>query len=460
MTAIPNLSKLTLIPTGVGEPKKANVMVGGTSPFAELPPELGALIAQKLIESYDGPREVCKGLGAMLSTPGWQNWHPIGQLLGEQARIILTDEDLWRLAFLKCFGLEPDPMEDDDEETTPPDQDLLLGRTWAQLFHKVCKEIELFDQAQTPESRIALDWKNNANWTPHEVDSMLFWLQEMQPKDDVGGNGQFYATNLKLVLRTRGGNLSNYDQRILDSSYIYELLVTHWGSAEFLEMVEREPKPDVDMSPPVIIGSLQPWSPKPYHRIITSLTSLMVHSGVTSTEAIEISHYKRVMQILIQTMRASPNVPSSKNNYVPLCVAIDHGDHAAVIEMLIELGASTDPEIGSQWTPLMFACGFGDRLSCVEALLKGEANVNASRGDGWTPLAIACAHCKSVELVRKLLVAGAYAAPHTRSPHGRDPSHPEYRKNPWPLIRHLESLKSEENMTQIAALLRDYGASQ
>lgn len=454
MTAIPNLSKLTLIetePTGVDDPKKANVMVGDTSLFRQLPPELGAVIAQKLIESYDGPREVCKGLGAMLSMPGWQNWHPIGRLLGAQARIVLTDEDLWRLAFLKCFGLKPDPLMEG--------YTLLLGRTWAQLFHLMCQEIELFDQAQTPDNSIALDWKNNANWTPHEIDSMLFWLEEMQPKDDMGGNRQFHAHNLKLVLMKRGGNLPKYNQRILNSSYIFDLLVTHWSYAEFFEIAERKPMLDVDMSPPVIIGTLQPWSPKPYHRVITSLTSQMVNSGIVSEQDIETTHYKQVMQKLIQTMRASPDVPSLKN-YVPLCVVINHGDHAAVINMLMNLGASTDPEIPSQQTPLMFACDLGDRPLCVEALLEWGANVNASGEDGWTPLAIACAHCKSVDLVRKLLVAGAYAAPHTKSPHGRDPSHPEYRKNPWPLVRMAARVKSEENMTQITALLLQFGASQ
>jgi ankyrin repeat protein len=269
----------------------------------------------------------------------------------------------------------------------------------------------------------------------------------------------FYSYTMQSVLKLRDADPARQKKRIRNNKRFYELLVSDVGYPQALEILNKDPmKKDIDLSPPVRIG-VKESDPEPYHRVIATLTVQMMNNGILSKEQIETSHYKDVMEKLIRKAGASPNV-SSLENWVPLCEAIFHGDHVAVIDMLMNLGASTDPEVKYypevryRPTPLMYACNDGERLLSVQALLRWKAKVNTSIYRGWTPLSIACAHCKSVELVKILLLAGADPLPHTRSPNASDPRHREFREDPLVVVRRAPSKKSEENMDQIAALLQ------
>ena len=445
MPTIPNLSKLTLIET---EPT-------GVRPFAELPPELDAMILEILMESYKGPREVCMGLRVMMKSPELWARTPIGTLLVALADAPLVQEQLWRLAFLKYFGF-PDPMVDEDVFTN---QNQLK---WAELFDRMCGEMKLFDMAQSPQTSIKLDWKNNASWTPYQIDEMFDWVKRMVPTGD-GTNNQWQnrtsSPTMQVVLQRRGASVERRDRRIERNLTIYSMLALYRNFKGFLEIADQVPMKDVDMSIPVTMGTWHGDSMKPYHRIISTLTRQMLEQKIVSQRGIEGSDYPKVMQALVEKMRASPDVPTDANDsppFVPLCMAIHYGDHVMVVDLLMELGASTEPDLPFQLTPLMLACLYGEPLlACATALVGWGANVNASRVSGDTPLSLACQHCNSVQLVKMLLESNADPAPHTRSKDARIYPTKEYRRSPFHMTTYASAAQSE-NTLEIIALLQEY----
>jgi len=448
MPTIPNLSKLTLIET---EPT-------GVRPFAELPPELDAMILEILMESYKGPREVCMGLRVMMKSPELWARTPIGTLLVALADAPLVQEQLWRLAFLKYFGL-PDPMVDEDVFTN---QNQLK---WAELFDRMCGEMKLFDMAQSPQTSIKLDWKNNASWTPYQIDEMFDWVKRMVPTGD-GTNNQWQnrtsSPTMQVVLQRRGASRLSRLRRIERNQEIYDMLVPDLHRVgEFLTIADQVPMKDVDMSIPVTMGTWHGDSMKPYHRIISTLTRQMLNGGIVRQEDIKGSDYPKVMQALVEKMRASPDVPTDANDsppFVPLCMAIHYGDHVMVVDLLMELGASTEPDLPFQLTPLMLACLYGEPLlACATALVGWGANVNASRVSGDTPLSLACQHCNSVQLVKMLLESNADPAPHTRSEAASIYPTKEYRRSPLDMTGWASAAPSG-NTLEIIALLQEYEA--
>jgi len=511
MPTIPNLSKLTLIetePTGVGDLKRVAVQDGdGESQFTDLPPELGAKILEFLMASFDGPRAVCtalrdmmidpkrseKGpigtlLGALATDPSVQEqlWRlaflkyfglpdpmlnkrllwakgPIGKLLGEDANDPSLQEKLWRLAFLKYFALPdpmPDPMVDEDGVVFANQTEL----NWAELFDRMCREMKLFEMVQSLENSIKLDWKNNASWTPYESDAMLAWVKRMAPTPEGMRNNRwktrFSSPTMQVVLESRGASVDRQRERITNNKMTYNLLGHYSRFEGFLKTAEGNPDAIIDMSPPVAMGH---WHDHPalYHTVITMLTRQMVNRGVVLQENIKKSYYPKVMQTLVEKMGASPNIPAEDNfvKLVPLCAAISHGDHVAVVDMLMELGASTEPDLPvEEPTPLMVACSHDVRISCAKALLGWGADVNASRHHGRTPLSIACRHCMSVELVKMLLDNNADPMPHTRSDNANDPRHREYRRHPLAMTEWASGAPTA-NRTQIKQLLGRYEAS-
>jgi len=471
MPTIPNLSKLTLIET---EPT-------GVRPFAELPPELDAMILKILMESYKGPREVCTGLRVMMESPALWARTPIGTLLGALAKDPLVQEQLWRGAFLKYFGLAQTTDDSEFEER--------FGATkWSTRFSSMCGEMELFELAQSPQTRIKLDWKNNASWTPYESDEMLAWLKRKAPfseefetynreekrfwlkrkapfsEESETHNREekrFDSPTMQTVLTLRYASYKRQKKRTSNNNAIFVVLDSALFQ-QFLEIAGQDPMKDVDLSPPVAVGTFEHGAHQQYHRVISTLTRQMLNGGIVSAEAIKTSDYPRVLKTLVEKMGASPNV-KDVIDYVPLCTAIAHGDHVAVVDLLMELGASTEPDVdpsfqGLNWTPLMIACRFGDRLSCVQTLLLWGADVNASRQYGRTPLLIACEHCKSVGLVRMLLENNADPKPFLkRREIAKYNLHNEYRGHPLALAR-LASDALQGNKDQIIELLEDYEA--
>jgi len=469
MPTIPNLSKLTLIetePTGVQ--------------FTDLPPELGVVILKSLMKSYDGPMEVCMGLRVMMYKPLLWARGQIGKLLGEDAKDPLVQEQLWRLAFLKYFGLpepqkkkkkkdeddpmadEDDPMADEDVFANQTEQDVFANQTekkWAELFDRMCSEMKLFEKAKNPATSIELDWKDNASWTKHETDSMVLWLQMMRPREDQYAAARFnsgvnlheryfHSPTMQRVLKLRGASVNRFNRRSSNNYKINDLLVRVKDFQGFLAIAEEVPMMDVDLSLPLIVGTNEQTIPQPYHRIIAELTDTMLYQEIVSAEAIKKTLYPSVMQTLVQKMGANPDVPSERHSrmWSPLCTAIKDGDNVAVVNLLMELGASTEPDFPLEPTPLMLACSsrYGEsRLECARALLGWGADVNASRERGDTPLSLACEHCDSVELVDMLLEKNADPMPQMRSP--------EYRKHP--LTRAKESTGRPRNTALIITLL-------
>tara|TARA_B110000902_G_scaffold62212_1_gene73513 strand:- start:122 stop:1630 length:1509 start_codon:yes stop_codon:yes gene_type:complete len=445
MPTIPNLSKLTLIetePTGAPPAlNRAAVEDDGESQFTNLPPELGAVIAKILMDSYGGPKEVCRGLVAMMHIHNWQIRHPIGRLLGELTSNVLVDEQLWKVAFENSFGLQH-LVTATSLVFAPPSGEPDI--TWAKLFHRMCLEIKLFQKAKNPATSIELDWKDNASWTKHETDSMVLWLQKMHPRDladeysapqyNSGVNlhdRYFDSPAMQHVLKLRGASVNRFNQRSSNNYNMNDLLVRVHDLRRFLAIAEEVPMIDVDLSLPLIVGTNEQTIPQPYHRIIAALTDTMLDKQIVRAEDIKTSLYPSVMQTLVQKMRANPDVPSERNAlWAPLCTVIKDADHVALLDMLMELGASTEPDFPLDSTPLMIACSsrYGkSRLECAQALLGWGADVNASRDQGDTPLSLACEHCDSVDLVQVLLENNADPMPQMRSP--------DFRKHPLALAK-------------------------
>ena len=94
------------------------------------------------------------------------------------------------------------------------------------------------------------------------------------------------------------------------------------------------------------------------------------------------------------------------DDHTPLHLAVWHGQDAAVIETLLELGA--DPNARTNWaneTPLHGA----ENPAAVHALLRAGADVDAAGRGGYTPLyaAVGDFDPKSEEVINALLAAGA-----------------------------------------------------
>lgn len=453
MSAIPNLSKLALIetePTGVGSPKQTR-MVDGSSELPYLA-DAGPMILQILVMLYDGPKKVCIGLRDMMRFPGLRSKNPIVKLLGERLKDPEVQEHIWRIAFLKYFGLE----------TTPPDPPikesrLTLGSTWAQVFDRMCLELGFFGRAQTQYTSIKLDWKNNPSWTPYESDEMLHWLIRQEPFEEEfaalnRGQGHFDSFTMQTVLQLRGASAERRMQRDWDNSLVFNDLQNERFSKVW-KLAERVPKIDIDLSPPVAFGTLHN-DQELYQSVIAMLTVQMLNNGIVSSQQARMGEYQMMMEMLIKNFRASPDMPSATpQKYVPLCEAINLGEHVTVLYMLLDLGASTEPDLPSQHTPLMFACEL-DRRYSVSALLRLGANVNASSNGGQTPLSVACQHCKSVDLVEFLLVKRADPAPHKRSPGAIDPM-----LAPEAILKQKEVEEAlRANATLIVSLLNEYRA--
>jgi hypothetical protein len=279
--------------------------------------------------------------------------------------------------------------------------------------------------------------------------------------------GHFDSPTMQTVLQLRGASAERRMQRDWNNTSVFLLLKNErfsrvWELAKEKKR-KKDPPMDIDLSPPVAFGTLH--KPEPYHSVIAMLTVQMLNNGIVSSQQPMMGEYQRMMEMLIKKFKASPDMPSGPlQKYVPLCEAINLGEHVTVLDMLKDLGASLEPDLPSRPTPLMFACEFGmDRRYSLTALVRLGADVNASRNGGQTPLSVACQHCKSVPLVEFLLVKRADPAPHTRSPGAMDPSHPDYRIDPMlgpeailkqPRIE--EALRADA--TSIVSLLNEYRA--
>lgn len=84
--------------------------------------------------------------------------------------------------------------------------------------------------------------------------------------------------------------------------------------------------------------------------------------------------------------------------------ACKDGD-AAVVEILIAMGANIEARDAEGQTPLYVACYWG-KYRAAKLLLKKGTNIEARHKDGWSPLNQACA-TDCTELIRLLLVNGA-----------------------------------------------------
>ncbi len=124
----------------------------------------------------------------------------------------------------------------------------------------------------------------------------------------------------------------------------------------------------------------------------------------------------------------------------PLHVVAEYASDPAMVELLVEKGASLSAEGLEKLTPIMLAAAYNPHPKLIEALLKAGAPVNSADGQGRTPLYLAAASNEAPEVTAELLRKGAQ--PNIRDKNGRSPL--------W--------VASKRASEQIVQLLLDSGA--
>ena len=169
-------------------------------------------------------------------------------------------------------------------------------------------------------------------------------------------------------------------------------------------------------------------------------------NGLTPLQILASSLDDRELPIIYHILRQGASVdlavpahsPLNESNprYVgatALHLAAERSNQTAILEMLIDFGASVDAQTNAGATPLHFAAGGGDRLM-VELLLERGSDVRAHDERGWTPLHYAASESKYEEVVVALVDFGrADIEATTKS-----------GQTPYDLIAENEALKDSE----------------
>lgn len=147
----------------------------------------------------------------------------------------------------------------------------------------------------------------------------------------------------------------------------------------------------------------------------SELAKLLVENGANVNPEIakgEMSPLRKAINLendeLVQYLlenKANPNIPGQKN---PLIEAIERKDKLNYIELLLKHGADVNKpeEYTLKRTPLITAT-IKDNTKVAEILLKAGAKVNQCDADGATVLHYGVDRGSNIDLIKKLITAGA-----------------------------------------------------
>ncbi|RMJ24336.1 ankyrin repeat protein [Aspergillus sp. HF37] len=149
------------------------------------------------------------------------------------------------------------------------------------------------------------------------------------------------------------------------------------------------------------------------------LTDVFLRIGLT--RSCDRGHIAATRYLL--SLGAKPDAPSGSTKPSPLLRAVERGE-SAIVELLLEYGASLETRDKRGWTALMMAT-WGDQRGMVELLLGRGAYVNAKDGRGRNVLHNLAAdkHCDSGYEVVEFLLDRAECLVDGRDQVGRSPLH-------------------------------------
>ena len=113
---------------------------------------------------------------------------------------------------------------------------------------------------------------------------------------------------------------------------------------------------------------------------------------------------------------ASVNFIDCQDGYSTLQLAVLNNLSSAIVSMLVDYGCNIGEPAPYGQTILQLACECECSSQCVSTLIHLGADVNQRNRSGLTPLHCAM-HCGSLEIIRRLLEAGA--DPTVKTPDGQ-----------------------------------------